>query len=577
MKPIFIHSQYHSGGEFVWKNILEDKRFRCYYEPFHPLWHLVGKEAIDNRAANDGPANPFPLAGHFWEEFRGIIANDSAPGPGLEYIKKSFSFDEFCHIKQNSGIKKYIDALISGAGKKTPVFIFTRTAFRVRWFRVKFPGALNIYLVRNPQDQFQSIIEEANETGPDMRFIQDLTAACQNRENEPFDTLDRHLPLVAYKHEDFKKEEQFYRILAQSYSLPEKYTFFYFLWACALLENTVYADVVVDVNRLFQPVYRAKLNETIREKAQLPANWDNFKIRAYNKGALSIPQMEDIETRIQPVVYEAMPPEETETFFRRLSPAEKTIYRLDEKFALKKNNRKSKGYTPAERKTRYEHIIFNMADFYGLEAEKETKHLKKTGDRGITKLNQLENQLAEKETEKNNAVAEVKQELKKAKDDAGVLEQLLGENEKNTRALERQLKKKEGQLNAYADELEDKNQRIAQAEQELAENKSTITAVKLALSRKSEALAAAEKQIAAAHREAEGSRQTHEKNQLQLKQNAEKLSALEKQTQVMTEQIQALEKNLEEKEQHIVEILSSKAYKAGKTLMAPFSFSKRNR
>jgi hypothetical protein len=235
--PIFIHSLFRTGSTYIWKKFRDHGGYWCYYEPLHQelaelhkgkvkLWDIGEKAAeIMHHPVIDTPH-------HF--EYEHLLKDDEQ---GLPFFKKAFSFDEFFHTEENPDLKQYIDYLMEGAGGKRPLFQFNRSAMRVSWFRNTYPGSLNIYLARNPRDQWQSCCYLAEKHGQSIFLVMDLLLVsknCRRRENA---WIDDYVPLIDFDDSEFRNEAAFFETILRNYSREDLYLVFYHIWFMSLLEN----------------------------------------------------------------------------------------------------------------------------------------------------------------------------------------------------------------------------------------------------------------------------------------------------------------------------------------------------
>ncbi len=302
-RPIFIHALFRTGSTYVWNKFRQLPGYVCYYEPFH---QLLGGVTVDN--VQDVLTRNFKAAGHpeldrhYLYEYETLLR----PGiPGVPFFRKELSFDWFCQAgsEADSEQKKYIDFLIQASGPRVPLFQFNRTALRSAWFKAAYPRSLNIYLHRDPRDQWQSYAALRERTGYDAFFLMDIIAMSKNREHDLIRPLWDALPLLKFDSSDYADEESFYRVLSQAYEEKEKYFIFYYLWLLALLENATHADMLWDINALSADhAYRAGVQRWLGGKKAGSLDFSDCHITRYSAFPLPPEAMAAIEDQVQGLI-----------------------------------------------------------------------------------------------------------------------------------------------------------------------------------------------------------------------------------------------------------------------------------
>lgn len=293
-RPIFIHSLFRTGSTYLWNKFRQVDRYYCYYEPLHPVMGNLTSGNIDFMMTRDFNSVHHPeLEKYYLHEYKSLLKKGQA---GIPYFKKEFSYDQFCMNGENPALKQYIDYLVESSGEKVPVLKFNRTAFRVEWFKRYYPDSLNIYLVRNPRDQWQSYHDLYRRTNYDGFFLMDMVIAGGNKDSRDFLPLSRSIPLVFFRHPQQDKENDFYRIVLGIYPDEEKYFIFYYTWFNGFIKNALHSDLVIDINRLSQdPVYNNKITLVLKEHGIDDINFSDARIEEYSSMELSAGIMTEIE------------------------------------------------------------------------------------------------------------------------------------------------------------------------------------------------------------------------------------------------------------------------------------------
>jgi len=325
--PIFIHSLFRTGSTYIWHKFRLNPKYHCYYEPFHQVLTGIDLENLEMALTHDYElVNHPPIQQYYLHEYRELL---EAGKVGLPHFKKSFSFDEFCENGKNPDLKEYIDSLITGAGTKTPLFQFNRSALRIKWFKINYPEGLHIYLVRNPRDQWASYTNLYRKTQDNSFFTMDLMIASLNRKEAPFRKLAHSLPLVEFRTQKFEKEQTFYGMLGDVYSQEDRYLIHYYTWLLALIENVLNADVILNINHLSQDSsYRREVLEAIFAHTKADINFEDCRIKEYDLYPFQDREMDAIEDRALRLVARSVTKKRIRQFFLNLSSYDRHYFRV---------------------------------------------------------------------------------------------------------------------------------------------------------------------------------------------------------------------------------------------------------
>ncbi|UCH96103.1 MAG: hypothetical protein JSV88_04415, partial [Candidatus Aminicenantes bacterium] len=309
---------------------------------------------------------------------------------GVPYFKKSFSFDEFCYNGENPDLKNYIDYLISGVGNKIPLLQFNRSALRVKWFKQNYPGSLNIYLVRNPRDQWQSYAELYKRTNYNGFFLMDLITASMNKDKNDFLVLPDHLPLFHYNNEQQDKENNFYQVVLDSYSQEEKYLIFYYTWFKALVENVLNADFILNINLLSkESSYQKKVIKFLKEQGVRDIDFKDARIPGYSLYSLAPETMATIEGEVQNLLIQSLTEDQINGFFQEMSREDKGYFQFKKEDFIRIGKEKNKGGADIREKTieKFEKMILSFAEEWSrqIETNKKSENLVNQKDLVIVK------------------------------------------------------------------------------------------------------------------------------------------------------------------------------------------------
>ena len=424
-KPIFIHSLFRTGSTYIWNKFRQNKGCCCYYEPFH---EVLGEITVERPSpwywdakTTEQLRHP-PVEKDYLFEYKKLLR----PGhKGVPFFKKSFSFDNFCDNNDNPDQERYIDYLVENSGDQIPVLQFNRSALRVQWFKRHYPGMLNIYIVRNPRDQFQSylVMQEINKL--DVFLAMDLQITGINLNCKYFKPLAARIPLFEYHFPRAADEGFIYGLLLPLYSTAEKYYIFYYIWFSALIENILHADILLDIDLLStSAAYRRQAAQALEAYGIENIDFSDAKVGLYKKTTLKVKKMKEIEEAVQTLVLTNRPAKDIDRLDRNLhhnlnlhakiKPHWPTPGRLKETSLPKIDIDREliKKY-----KAGFKHIADEMARQHGLVREAEEKSKQKDlqliqKDRELTQkdkqLEQKGRQLAQKDQQLLQKDAQIK-------------------------------------------------------------------------------------------------------------------------------------------------------------------------
>ena len=318
-KSIFIHSLFRTGSTYIWNRFRQNLHYHCYYEPFHQALTDVTADQLETALTiNFKLVNHPPIERYYLYEYRNLLEADK---PGIPFFKKRFSFDEYCDNSENPDLKQYIDFLLKGAGFKTPVLQFNRSALRIPWFKAHYPESLHIYLVRNPRDQWASYEYLYTKTKDPTFFIMDLMTASFNQGHESFSVLAQYLPLIEFHSEIFHKEWLFYKVMLDLYSASERYLLFYFIWLTALIENVLHADIIINMNLLSQDLdYRERILQLIFGQRKADIDFDDCQIKVYDDHLFPEAELQAVEEHVHNLMAATLGKQRLNEFLKKISP-----------------------------------------------------------------------------------------------------------------------------------------------------------------------------------------------------------------------------------------------------------------
>lgn len=359
--PIFIHSLFRTGSTYLWNKFRQNDQYCCYYEPFYQNLSKVTCDNIETLMTKDFQSVNHPKITKFYlYEYKKHL---EIKGSGVPYFKKSFSFDEFCDNEDNPDLKKYIDTLIEGAKNKIPVLQFNRSAFRVKWFKKNYPDSLNIYLVRQPRDQWKSYFDLYERTNFIDFFIMDLLIASINKDKEDFRLLSKILPLISYTNNQQDREIDFYRVVLDSYSNEDKYFIFYYMWFKAMIINVLHADFVLNINLFSKKLFhKEKIIKILNDWGIKGINFNDARIKEYSVYPLSIKTMSRIEDQIQKIIVASLNKNQIDFFFHNISQDNRNYFHFDKENFLQQKKDEFKQNVHEEKINKLKKMIFLFED-----------------------------------------------------------------------------------------------------------------------------------------------------------------------------------------------------------------------
>lgn len=465
--PIFIHSLFRTGSTYIWNKFRQNPNYYCYYEPFHEILAGVNLENIEYALTKnyDRVKHP-PLTRYYLYEYKPLLGNGRS---GVPYFKKSFSFDEFCNNGINPDLREYIDYLIDGAGDNVPVLQFNRSALRVKWFKQNYPNSLNIYLARNPRDQWKSYVELYKRSNYTGFFLMDLIIAGMNKDKNNFLLLANHLPLLRYNNDQQEKENDFYRVLLNCYSEEEKYFIFYYTWFRAMVENVLNADFILNINLLSdESSYQKKIIQFLKAQGIADIDFKDAEIIRYTQYPLAVQKMDNIEQNVRSLLIPSFTEDQITGFFQKISRDDQNYFRfIKETFTpIQKEKNKFNRDTPGNIIEKFEKMISLFVGKWHGQIE-ENKRLELL-------LKQKDLQIADNETElqEKNLLLTEKDQLIAEKD------HLLSKEDRKVERKARLLSKKNEQLKQKDKILAEKDLHLSEMEKQLKQKSLQLCEIK---------------------------------------------------------------------------------------------------
>lgn len=296
-KGVFIHSLFKSGSTYIWYKFRKSENTVCFYEPFHHYLLSINQD-YENEFKKEFYITGLgePISPHYLKEYESLIPENDV---GLPYLKKEYLFDTYCKNQKIAGLNRYISSLIKCSDNKIPVMQFNRTALRTKWFKHNFPKFINIYLLRNPRDQFASYINAYTKRSRIFNAM-DLLIVSKNTDYKVFSDLSKYIQLFKYEDSNIEKEINFYSIVSEAYNDLEKYIIFYYIWFASLVHNVKGSDLVLDMDKLsYDEEYRDLIERQFSMWGIDDVIFSDADIRKYKMKNLQSKNIDLIESQIR--------------------------------------------------------------------------------------------------------------------------------------------------------------------------------------------------------------------------------------------------------------------------------------
>ncbi|MCD0458887.1 sulfotransferase [Roseiconus lacunae] len=150
--PIFVTGRFRSGSTLLWNLFRDIAGLTAYYEP------LNERRWFDPRARGEHTDRSHLAVEDYWREYEGLESLCSVFPSRLNEVAISLADDAIA-----AELYAYIARLIAFAPKRA-LLQFNRMDFRLGWLAANFPSGKLVHLVRNPRDQWISILHGDNFT-----------------------------------------------------------------------------------------------------------------------------------------------------------------------------------------------------------------------------------------------------------------------------------------------------------------------------------------------------------------------------------------------------------------------------
>ncbi len=302
-KGVFLHSMFRSGSTYLFKKFRENDKFWCYYEPFH---HQLAHLKRDNIAvfrydqvATNRMNHPHLSKPHFFE-YTAALKGDT-----LFSYNPVIAYDDFAKVKHHALTYKYIRNLLISAPISTyPVLQFNRSSLRIKWLKSYFKKSLHIYLLRSPQDQFESYCQAGKVSGNIFLAINVYILLKNPMYGEFFSVYKKLEKIIQLSGNIFGDLEKIAR-KTDDIPLLLHYEIFLHIWFASLVHGSKYADIIIDMNIIGKNLsYTRGIADEISKFVNIDQDlFEDANLKVYSNYSLDNEGMEEME-RIVKRLYE---------------------------------------------------------------------------------------------------------------------------------------------------------------------------------------------------------------------------------------------------------------------------------
>lgn len=552
-KPIFIHSLFRTGSTYIWNKFRQNKKYYCYYEPFHQELANIDYEKPEiwghGKQTTQTMRHP-DLDENYLQEYKKLLK----PGlKGVPFFKKAFSFDNFCSADDNPDQKAYIDNLIKAAGDRVPVLQFNRSALRIAWFKKHYTQVLHIYLARNPRDQFHSNMDMYQVNRLESFLAMDLIVPSVNTGRDFFKELRQRIPLFEYHSDRFEDEMFIYSSLIPNYTTAEKYFIFYFTWFMSLFENGLNADMLLNIDLLSTSThYREWFHKELQNRGVSGVDFSDAQIRQYRDTVIEKETMSEIEETVQSMALKRYTEKQIESFVGNIGPDNCRAYGIEPANLLKLKKKEIPG-TDIDREMlgKYKLVFLNFAN----ELVRWRKEARKAAEESAGKDRRL--------AEQGTLLKQKEQELEQTGRQLILEKQQLAQEVQRLAEKDRVIKEMEQRLTQADSMLKDK-------EQELGQKGLLIAQVNDRFQEQEKELQSMRKKLARQEQESAQKVQESKRRDMVLKDTRQELEKKDILLAERSRELQEKARQLAARDARLTQVLNSKSFRLGRFIMSPF-------
>jgi hypothetical protein len=235
--PIFLHSLWRAGSTYMFNAFRRASGlYTCYQESIHE----IALQALDDPeillAVTDlGQLKRHPkLDRPYFQELYDAYPN------WARSIQKKLIYDQYFDKTGSPELAQYLESLIA-VSQARPVFQECRTSGRIQATK-NVLGGYHIYLLRNPHDQWWSILKD--------KYFSNALLMILNSEMSPkeLNKISKEISFIKFRSDSIFDEFDFFDKL--QYRLDIQYKIYFAVWILAYKEAWENADYILDMQAL---------------------------------------------------------------------------------------------------------------------------------------------------------------------------------------------------------------------------------------------------------------------------------------------------------------------------------------
>lgn len=294
-KTIFLHSMFRAGSTYMFNKFRNYEEFWPMYEPLHHDLINLKKESLDiwkyDKKTTNIMNHPELKKPHFYE-FKFAFSDDAS----LPHFNTDFSYKEFFNVHKADEFQSYIDNLVNATPDlKFPVFQFNRTSLRIKWFKEQYPESLNIFLLRNARDQFESYYQR-NPIGKNIFLAINLYIILNDTDAQEY-LLPNYEKV--YFTDNVEKDLQTSLSLSKELSLKKHYELFYFIWINSIAYADQYADIIINMDTMNSDKnYVEEIQNRISDYTSIQLDFSDYNLKQNVKYSMNNNDFSNVEGKI---------------------------------------------------------------------------------------------------------------------------------------------------------------------------------------------------------------------------------------------------------------------------------------
>ncbi len=150
--PVFVHSNWRTGGTALMAALRRDEACRIFFDPFNLTLSLPWSQIQHLDATTWPSGHPADMGGYF-AEYAPLVEYDHVRG-----AREAYAWSYVMKADDEDQQQQYIASLVDLASSRDQLVVlkFEQTEGRVAWLRRHFPDAIHVGLLRDGDAQFRS-------------------------------------------------------------------------------------------------------------------------------------------------------------------------------------------------------------------------------------------------------------------------------------------------------------------------------------------------------------------------------------------------------------------------------------